>query len=73
MEEALEKLLKKKEKAEAKLADLKTKLGHPHLDFMSSHDLAESEFRFWEAYLQQVEGDIRKIQQEMRGGLPKKK
>lgn len=66
MDDTLQKLLKKKEKALAKLADLKTKLGHPHLDFMSAHDLAESEYRFWEAYLAQVESDIKKLENEQR-------
>lgn len=66
MEEALRKLQEKRQKALDKLKDLKTKLGHPHLDFMSSHDLAESEYRFWEAYLGQVEDDIRGLQKEKK-------
>lgn len=40
----LEELLKKKEKVERKLAEIKLRFGHAHLDFMSVHDLAETEF-----------------------------
>ncbi len=58
MSKTLEELLKEKEKAEAKLADLKTKLGHPHLDFMCVHDLAESEFNVWTAYLEDIEHQL---------------
>ena len=40
----LAELLKKKEKIEAKLAEIMPKLGHPHLDFIFEEiKLAESE------------------------------
>lgn len=61
MPKTLEELLKEKSKAEAKIADLKTKLGHPHLDFMCVHDLAESEFNVWSAHLEDIEKQIREL------------
>lgn len=54
----LEELLKKKEKAVRKLADIGPKLGHPHGDGQSAHDLAEVEFKVWTAYLEDIEKQI---------------
>ena len=67
MPKTLEELLKDKEKAEAKLADIKTRLGHPHLDFMSVHDLAESEFHLWSAILADIEQQLLRLKLEKRG------
>jgi len=58
MAKTLDELLKEKEKAEAKLADIKLRLGHPHGDFMSVHDLAETEFNVWSAHLEDIEKQI---------------
>lgn len=62
MAKTLEELLKEKEKTEAKLADIKLRLGHPHLDFMSVHDLAESEFHLWSAILEDIKEQIWKLE-----------
>lgn len=57
----LEELLKKKQKLEAKLAEIMPRLGHPHLDFMSVHDLAETEFKVYRAILEDLEREIAKL------------
>jgi len=60
----LEELLKKKEKIEAKLAEIKLMLGHPHLDFMSAHEIAETEFKVYSAYLDGLNMQITKLENE---------
>jgi len=55
-------LLKKREKAREKLDRAKKALGHPHLDFMSAHDLAESDFKVWSAYLADIEKEIKELE-----------
>jgi hypothetical protein len=60
----LEELLKKKEKVERKLAEIKPRLGHAHLDFMSVHDLAETEFKVYSAYLADIQKQIIKLENE---------
>ena len=54
-------LLKKKKWAQGKLSRAKKALGHPHLDFMSAHDLAESDFNLWSAYLEDLEKEIESL------------
>jgi len=66
----LEELLKKKEKIEDKLGEIKKRLGHPHGDFMSVHDLAETEFKVYGAILEDLEKEIRNLENE---GLKMKK
>jgi len=60
----LEELLKKKKAVEEKLAKIKLRLGHPHADFMSVHDLAETEFGVYSAYLADIQRQIVKLENE---------
>lgn len=57
-----EELLKKRAQVQKKLDKARKRLGHPHLDFMSAHDLAESEFNLWNAHLKEVEEEIKEIE-----------
>ena len=59
-------LLKKIEIARAKLDSARKRLGHPHLDFMSAHDLAESEFGVWSAHLRDIEKEISELKKELK-------
>jgi hypothetical protein len=54
-------LLKKREVALNKLDSARKRLGHPHLDFMSSHELAESEFNLWTAHLKEIEDELAEL------------
>ena len=54
-------LLKKREEALTKLDSARKRLGHPHLDFMSSHELAESEFGLWSARLEEIEKELAEL------------
>jgi len=54
-------LLKKREVALNKLDSAKKRLGHPHLDFMSAHELAESEFNLWTAHLKEIEDELAEL------------
>ena len=60
-----EELLKKKDFAQAKLDSVRKELGHPHLDFMSAHDLAESQFGVWTARLREIESEIAELEKEL--------
>lgn len=57
-------LLKKREFVKKKLEEAKKRLGHPHLDFMSAHDLAESEFNLYSAHLEEIEKEIQEIEKK---------
>jgi len=58
-------LLKKREIAREKLDSASKRLGHPHLDFMSSHDLAESEFGVFSAFLEEIEKEISELEKDL--------
>lgn len=58
-------LLKKRRWAQAKLSRAKEALGHPHLDFMSAHDLAESDFKLWSAYLEDIERELESLKKKL--------
>ena len=62
-------LLKKKEKAEKKLAEIKPKLSHPHGDAQSTHDQADQDFRVWSAYLEDIEKELRELERSKRTQL----
>jgi|GEM_PF-3243111 hypothetical protein len=59
-------LLKKREIAREKLDSAKMRLGHPHLDFMSAHDLAESEFGVFSAHLEEIEKEISELEKALK-------
>jgi len=61
MDKKLEGLLKEKEKAENKLKQIKPRLGHPHGEMQSAHDLAEQEFRVWSSYLEEIGQEIAQL------------
>lgn len=54
-------LLKKRAKAEKRLASLKPKLGHPHSSSQATDELADQEFKVWTDYLNEIEGELNKI------------
>jgi len=54
-------LIKRREVALNKLDSARKRLGHPHLDFMSSHELAESEFNLWTAHLEEIEKELAEL------------
>jgi hypothetical protein len=56
-------LLKKREVTLKKLDSARKRLGHPHLDFMSSHELAESEFNLWNARLEEIEKELEELKE----------
>lgn len=56
-------LLRKRESARKKLDRAKKGLGHPHLDFMSAHDLAESDFKVYSAYLEDLDKEIEELEE----------
>ena len=60
-------LLKKREVALKKLDSARKRLGHPHLDFMSSHELAESEFNLWNAHLEEIDKELEELKVKWRG------
>lgn len=62
MEKRHQELLRKRERTLEKLARVKERLGHPHLDFMSAHDLAEQEYKVCESYLTDIEKQIRELE-----------
>lgn len=64
----LEEFLKKKAEYEAKIEGVKKRLGHPHLDEMSAHDLAESQLRVFEACLEDIEKEIYTLKIKNRKG-----
>ena len=64
--ETIEELLKRKKEIEAKIAAIKMRLGHPHLDDMSAHDLAETEFQVWSSCLDDIENQIYLLKKEQR-------
>jgi hypothetical protein len=59
-------LLKRKVWVEEKLDSAKKRLGHPHLDFMSAHDLAESDFNLWTAHLEEIEKEITELEKQIK-------
>jgi len=59
-------LLKKRESAREKLNSARMRLGHPHLDFMSAHDLAESEVGVYTTYLEDIEKEILELEKTIR-------
>jgi hypothetical protein len=58
-------LIKKRAWVLEKLDRARKNLGHPHLDFMSAHDLAESDFKVWTAYLDDIEKEIEELEPEL--------
>lgn len=65
-------LLEKKKKAEERIASAKTRLDHPHGQWQSAHDLAESELGVWTDYLRGVEEELKKLEKQKDGkGLTK--
>lgn len=56
-------LLKKRELARKKLDRAQKGLGHPHLDFMSAHDLAESDFKVYSAYVEDLNKEIEELEE----------
>jgi len=63
--EKLKELLKKREWMKEKLDSARKRLGHPHLDFMSAHDLAESDFKVYSALLEDIEEEIRELEKNL--------
>ncbi len=59
-------LLLQKNKIQKMLDRSKKNLGHPHLDFMSAHELAESQFHVYSAHLELIEEEIRKIEELLK-------
>ena len=59
-------LLKKRVWVSQKLDSARKRLGHPHLDFMSAHDLAESDFKVYSAYLEDIEKEISELEEELK-------
>lgn len=59
-------LKKKREAARKRLEEAKKGLGHPHLDFMSAHDLAESDFKVYSAYLEDIESEIAELEKKLK-------
>lgn len=55
------KLLESRKVALNKLDSARKRLGHPHLDFMSSHELAESEFNLWTAHLEEIDKELEEL------------
>jgi hypothetical protein len=51
-------LLKKRRETQKKLARAKKYLGHPHGQWQSAHDLAESDCLLYEARLKEIEKEI---------------
>lgn len=68
MEKRYQELLAKREWAREKLDRAKKSLGHPHLDFMSAHDLAEKDFQVWIAYLEDIEEQIKVLKEKLKKG-----
>jgi len=54
-------LVARREKIVARLDNARLNLGHPHLDFMSAHELAESDFKVYTAYLEEVDKEIEEL------------
>jgi hypothetical protein len=54
-------LLRQKRKIEKLLDQAKRNLGHPHLDFMSVHDLAESQYKVYSSHLESIEEELDKL------------
>jgi hypothetical protein len=59
--EKLNELLAKREKLVQKISYLKKNLGHPHGDWQSAHDLAESDYKVYVALLEDVDEQIIKL------------
>jgi len=57
-------LLKKRDKVRRKLERVKKYLGHPHGQWQSAHDLAESDFKVYSDYLENIEKEIKKLEDE---------
>lgn len=58
-------LLIRREKTRERLDRARHALGHPHLDFMSAHDLAESDFKVNEALLADINQEIDELEKEL--------
>jgi hypothetical protein len=58
-------LLEKKEKARKKLDGFQKRLGHPHADMMSDHDLAEQQFKVYQAYLEDLDSQIAELEVQL--------
>jgi hypothetical protein len=61
-EKRYKELLLERKKIKKMLNRTKKNLGHPHLDFMSVHDLAESQYKVYSAHLESVEEEIKKLE-----------
>lgn len=57
--------MKKREWVRRKLARAKKYLGHPHGQWQSAHDLAESDFKVWSAHLEDIEKEIRELEEDL--------
>jgi hypothetical protein len=54
-------LLARRKKLVDKISYLKKNLGHPHGDWQSAHDLAESDYKVYVALLEDVDKQILKL------------
>jgi hypothetical protein len=54
-------LLDQKKSIERKLKQAKKNLDHPHGQWQSAHDLAESQFHVYSAHLESIEKELEKL------------
>jgi prefoldin subunit 5 len=66
LKQRYQKLLEKRARAQQKLDGLKKRLGHPHLDMMSDHDLAEQQFHVYQSYLEDLDQQIEELEAQIR-------
>lgn len=58
-------LIKKRAWVKHKLARAKKYLGHPHGQWQSAHDLAESDFKVLSAHLENIEDEIKELEKDL--------
>lgn len=54
-------LLEKRKMAREKLERALHALDHPHGQWQSAHDLAESDLKVWTAYLEDIEKELKEL------------
>ena len=58
-------LLKKSEWVRKKINRTKKYLGHPHGQWQSAHDLADSDFKVYTAYSEDIEKELVELEKEL--------
>ena len=65
LREQYKELLARRSKYLKKIDDLKKNLSHPHGDWQSGHDLAESDHKVYLALLEETEEEIRDLERKL--------